>query len=509
MWIFLFAIHPYIPSDLTAQTPPSFLVRKVNLKGLPADTYFEGMVQDDDGFIWIGTLSGLYRYDGSRVTRFVRDPSDSNSLTHNYTNALAKDTSGNIWIGTFGGAMNRYDRVTSKIERIEPGVNDRLRQVIIRVKLSLNKEFMLVAASKCIFKISHSLSYIDSFPLPQTPQMMNSQFSDFVEYENDKFIIATTSGLFHLDWMADDTTRRGTTEGRNKSLREIPLPRGANKLLHCIEQDAEANFWIGSANDLLIMRKEGLSFLIKPHYDKSELLKGQSTNCIAKDSTGRMWIGTGSGLFVSGNRDKSMQKVGAGVNPDSISNINSLMIDRLGILWVGTQDNGLYQVYQPDIAFQTIRGLQSFLEKKAIRSILEEKPDVWLIGTLSGVYRYSFSTQEFFEEMALDKSHIWCLLNDRNNGLWVATTTGVFYKPFGQTKFTHFVHDPQNENSQPFNNIIALAEDEYGNIWMGVYNPGGNTEGLLLSPSHQNDNQGDWYVFWISFRQPNCAGSRT
>jgi signal transduction histidine kinase len=191
-----------------------------------------------------------------------------------------------------------------------------------------------------------------------------------------------------------------------------------------------------------------------------------------------MWIGTNSGLFVGKNRDKQMQRVLASVKPDSISNISGLMIDRLGILWVGTQDNGLYQVYQPDIAFQTIRGVQNFSKKEALCSILEVKPNVWLMGTVSGLYRYSFSTQEFFEEMTLDKSHIWCLLSDRNNGLWVATTNGVFYKPLGQTKVTHFVHDPQNENSLPFNNIIALAEDEYGNIWMGVFNPGGNTEGL-------------------------------
>jgi ligand-binding sensor domain-containing protein len=98
--IFLFSILLYVPFQLFAQTQSSYLVRKVNLKGLPADTYFEGMVQDDDGFIWIGTLSGLYRYDGSNVTRFLRDPSDSNSLTHNYAKTLAKDTSGNIWIGT-------------------------------------------------------------------------------------------------------------------------------------------------------------------------------------------------------------------------------------------------------------------------------------------------------------------------------------------------------------------------------------------------------------------------
>ena len=76
-----------------SQVSNDFLVKKVTLKGLPIEADFSSMQQDDDGFLWLGGLSGLYRYDGMHVTRFLRDPSDTNSLTHNYARTLAKDHS--------------------------------------------------------------------------------------------------------------------------------------------------------------------------------------------------------------------------------------------------------------------------------------------------------------------------------------------------------------------------------------------------------------------------------
>ncbi|MBI5470863.1 MAG: hypothetical protein HY961_00815 [Ignavibacteriae bacterium] len=423
------------------------------------------MVQDDDGFIWIGTLSGLYRYDGSNVTRFLRDPSDSNSLTHNYAKALTKDTRGNIWVGTFGGGVNWHDRIAGKIRRVQATVSEGVLRGVNTVKLSHNKEMIVAAAEKCIFKISTALGVVDSFRFPSTPQMINSRVSDFLEYENDKFIVTTTGGLFHLDLSLNAAERI-------KHFREIQLPPTANRRLRCIEKDLEENFWIGSADDLLIMQKKGFGFLSRHEYDTTGLLKNSSVVKIMKDSTGRMWIGTSSGLFVSGNRDKQMQHVRASAKPDSISSVSGLMVDHLGILWVGTQDNGLYQVYQPDITFQTIAGLQNFSMKKAIRSILEERPGVWLMGTISGLYRYSFSTQQFevitFAE-SKNKPMLWCQLKDRNNGIWIGAMDGVYYQPSRESKFMHFQHDPQNEHSLPFNIIGALAEDEYGNIWMGAY----------------------------------------
>ena len=130
LWTLLFFDDcPYV----SAQTKTSLLLKKVQIKGLPSEAFFCTLEQDQAGFLWIGTISGLYRYNGSGVIRFLRDPSDSNYLTHNYVNSLAKDKKGNIWIGTLSGFMNMYDGLTGQVKRIESHIKEPLRGTIMKV----------------------------------------------------------------------------------------------------------------------------------------------------------------------------------------------------------------------------------------------------------------------------------------------------------------------------------------------------------------------------------------
>jgi len=67
------------------------------------------LLQDHQGFIWIGTQDGLDRYDGYNFTNFKYDPEDPNSLSYNCIIALYEDQNNNLWISTWGGGLNRYD----------------------------------------------------------------------------------------------------------------------------------------------------------------------------------------------------------------------------------------------------------------------------------------------------------------------------------------------------------------------------------------------------------------
>lgn len=71
-------------------------------KGLTSDQV-KCMIKDRDGFIWLGTLNGLCRFDGSEITTFQHSPSDSNSLCDNEIRSLYQDYNGLIWIGTVRG----------------------------------------------------------------------------------------------------------------------------------------------------------------------------------------------------------------------------------------------------------------------------------------------------------------------------------------------------------------------------------------------------------------------
>ena len=67
------------------------------------------IVQDNDGFIWIGTRGGLNRYDGYEFKVFNQIPGDSNSLVNPSIESLFVDSKGNIWIGTKSGGVSKYN----------------------------------------------------------------------------------------------------------------------------------------------------------------------------------------------------------------------------------------------------------------------------------------------------------------------------------------------------------------------------------------------------------------
>lgn len=66
------------------------------------------MLKDSKGFIWIGTIDGLNRYDGYRFRTYQTDPRDTSSISGNYITSLFEDSRGNLWVGTNKG-LNLYD----------------------------------------------------------------------------------------------------------------------------------------------------------------------------------------------------------------------------------------------------------------------------------------------------------------------------------------------------------------------------------------------------------------
>ena len=94
--------------SLTAQ--PDLKFEQITLEdGLPT-TPISAIMQDSQGFLWIGTWSGLYRYDGYVFKGYWHQPEDSTSISHNWIGDLLIDSRGDFWITTHGGGLNLMDR---------------------------------------------------------------------------------------------------------------------------------------------------------------------------------------------------------------------------------------------------------------------------------------------------------------------------------------------------------------------------------------------------------------
>ena len=89
-----------------------FHFRNLSVDDGLSQNHVESIVQDHEGYIWLGTANGLNRFDGYHVVSYLPSPEDSTSLGDALIQCLFTDSRGTVWIGMPGG----LDRFNSGME---------------------------------------------------------------------------------------------------------------------------------------------------------------------------------------------------------------------------------------------------------------------------------------------------------------------------------------------------------------------------------------------------------
>jgi ligand-binding sensor domain-containing protein/signal transduction histidine kinase len=166
----------------------------------------------------------------------------------------------------------------------------------------------------------------------------------------------------------------------------------------------------------------------------------------------------------------------------SQSVIHTIVQDRLGFLWVGTED-GLnrydgyeFKTYRPDPENSDT------INDRWITALAEDEEGYLWIGTrLGGLNRYNPNTDTFRHYLndpedpdSLSNNHINTIFIDSTDHLWIGTEYGLNRFENRTGSFQHFLHDPDNDDSISDNNITAIFEDSQGILWIGTENGGLN-----------------------------------
>ncbi|MDR9417614.1 two-component regulator propeller domain-containing protein [Gracilimonas sp.] len=78
-----------------------------------------GMSMDQNGFLWVGTIDGLNRFDGKGVKIYRHDATDSTSISNSFIHGILADDDGSLWIGTRDGGINKFDPVTESFQHFK------------------------------------------------------------------------------------------------------------------------------------------------------------------------------------------------------------------------------------------------------------------------------------------------------------------------------------------------------------------------------------------------------
>jgi len=91
--------------------------------GLASNEATDGL-QDERGFIWVGTNNGLQRFDGQRYLSFHHEKGNPSSIPHNFIVQLLLDKKKNLWILTGNGKIGTFDTKRFIFHEVKVKVND-------------------------------------------------------------------------------------------------------------------------------------------------------------------------------------------------------------------------------------------------------------------------------------------------------------------------------------------------------------------------------------------------
>jgi len=216
---------------------------------------------------------------------------------------------------------------------------------------------------------------------------------------------------------------------------------------------------------------------------------------ISQDKNGYMWFAGETEKCIyryDGNRVTSFRHDDENPNSLLLGNIETLTTDDSGIVWIG--GTGMDK-YNPATGifkhFPSIPNDTNSLSSNGINSILKDKKGRLWVGTDKGLDRLDEKTGKFIHyrnkignNRSLSSNVVWRLYEDRQGVIWVATGYPWFGKdpedgglnrlePDGS--FTRFMHNPNDPNSLINNKIAAVFEDSHGVLWVGSSGDGLHT----------------------------------
>lgn len=447
------------------------------------------LLQDKQGFLWIGTEDGLNRYDGIRFKVFRPQEGNDGSLSDGYILSLHEDRKGNIWIGTLSGGLNLYDRQHDKFIHYfyQPGQAFSLPPELFPLSVQVIHEdqqgHLWLGTSSGLVKFDPFKGDTKLFQHnPQFPSsLIHNSVLSLAEDKQGYLWIGTEKGLNVLDLSTGEINQFILNDQIYRLL--------ANQAVRCLYIDSSECLWAGTDEFLACYNLKTREVnLFRPRPNDPFSLSSGYIRTICEDERGVFWIGTygrGLNLYVR-KQQKFYHILNRPDDESSLPNnyINYIMQDRTGVIWIGTFGGGIAKYCEPikkkfiHINQETRGGLA--LSANIVFAILEDSRGQLWVGTYGGGLdcldrekriRINYRHQPG-NPYSLGNNNIRCLLEDRAGFIWIGTYEGLERFDPRRRIFAHFRHDPQNPASLSHNYIRALLEDEQGFLWVGTMGGG-------------------------------------
>lgn len=435
------------------------------------------LLQDRQGYIWVGTEDGLYRYDGRRFQPFDR----RSGLPSTYITALHQDAKGGLWVGTYQGLAYRDGR-TFQAVRPEEGLDrtpvESLASDAAGQVWAANAKGLFVSRGDHRFMRAPGWPGGEATALFCRPGATRIWAAAWLEHGRRK-----EPSLLRFDGQRWETLAAGEA--------------APGERIDCLLEDAKGRLWARTRRDLWVVQP-GESRMTPVRLPWSPAISARAALSVDRD--GNLYVPTDDGILIF--EDGRWQRMGLAEGLP-IQWARDVLEDREGSLWVASL--GVHRLLGRGawLAYTTREGLPSEVAwtfhrdrerrlwvgtdkglargtakgwevlpgtgRNVVRTVAEDGDGrLYLAGAPVEVLRVdprSRAVERFGPESGISGRRIFRMVVDRTGALWVATDGGgLFTSAIAGRKPLQF-RNVVLPGGRPQEYISGLAMDREGRLW--------------------------------------------
>jgi len=447
-----FALNPAL--DVTQYSHTSWKIRDGFPKG-----QVSSIAQTPDGYLWLGTEFGLFRFDGVRHVQW--HPPANQELLSNWIFSLLAARDGTLWIGTEKGLASWKDGKLTQYADLAGRyifkiLEDREGTVWVSAAAVPTGKLCAIRNSNVhCFGDDGSLGraafnlYEDSkgnlwvgvkdglwrwkpgppkfYPLPGEPDGIQC----FGEDSDGTLLVGWNGGIHRfIDGKTEAYSIPGVGQLRSRR----------------ILRDRDGSLWIGTYNEGLVHVHQGKSDV----FGLSQGLSGEAAIALFEDCEGNIWVASGSGLDRFRDFAISTFSVSQGL---SSPRIRSVIADRNGGVWLAT----------PDSLNRWNNGQVTVLNTKTPNSLFQDDTGrIWA----STPFGFGYLNNDRFVSVSEVPGAVTAMAQDTAGNLWIANEHAGLFQVLHENVVQQIPWSKLGHNDP----VSAVSADTlHGGIWLGFF----------------------------------------
>lgn len=492
-------------------------------------SYILSIFQDSEGYIWVGSYGGLNRFDGSEFTGFsnrteiktptnvihdIHESSKENGKslwfgtdkglvylhkpTMQFTHfpkenegilALEEDAKGNLWLGSEHKGLLKFNPQSKEFTNTELSfTEERAWGDKITTLYTDNLGTLWIGGNNTgLIKFNTSTNTYDRFIIDSTALNFGGNTVNCIYEYHKNLLVGTDGGGLYLFNTRTKEFQKIETSAKNEA-RIFPKITG-------IAPDHEGDLWLttlgGGLFELKISQNtdETIRITESHQYTKSNCgafsIANNILDILYKDQTGNFWIGTlGGGLTKLDFYNHKFAHYQ--ITDENDGNLDGTSVlctgqNQEGIIWYGTQSEGIYTYTQSHKQLAHIRLQTADRNNAVVRKIYCDNSNRMWIGVDGGLFLISADgkRKKYFDlsKQGLAGGSIHAICVDRSNQLWIGVYEhGVYRIPLPSDPFmlgrdldlSHLYQDTYSKGNLSSNLVWSIYEDKDGQIWSGT-----------------------------------------